>query len=173
MGRATKKKWPYVFLYGVVYLGLPIGCLMYLFENNFVIENVHFFDVIREIGFGIIIGLVIVLFNFNSLDKLYLSNKINIINGIKRLNTGKVWEYESLIISKVNNETLIIRNKLFWFDKSKDNTDKINECFDAVKSDYLEICKEKKFRKFSKRYKVRIQIFDVLYGEIPLIDKEI
>ncbi|MBP1594172.1 MAG: hypothetical protein H6Q12_1190, partial [Bacteroidetes bacterium] len=58
-------------------------------------------------------------------------------------------------------------------DKSEDINEKANECFDAVLNDYQQINNEPKFQEFSKNYNVRIQIFEVLDNENPLIDKAI
>jgi hypothetical protein len=42
-----------------------------------------------------------------------------------------------------------------------------------VLNDYQQINNEPKFQEFSKNYNVRIQIFEVLNNENPLIDKAI
>ncbi len=118
-------------------------------------------------------GFVIVLLNFNRRDKIYLDNNFDLINGIKILKAGRVWKYENLIITNVNNETLLVRNKLFWFEKSENRNEKLNESFDTVLTDYKTINKEPKFEKYSRNYKVRIQIYEVLDNATPIIDKEI
>jgi hypothetical protein len=104
-----------------------------------------------------------------------LSSKdnVDIFNGIKTLKAGKVWKYENLRITNVNNETLVIRNKLFWFDKKDDQHEKTTECFNAVVEEYQQLKKDKGFEKFSKDYKVRIQVFEVMDNETPIIDREI
>lgn len=52
-------------------------------------------------------------------------------------------------------------------------SEKLNECFDTVLNDYQRINKDHKFEDFSRNFKVRIQIFDHLDDESPLIDKAI
>ena len=168
-----KKKWLYVFLHGTVYLGLTLGILMFLLKNNFTIERMHYPDFIEKIITSVITGFVVVLLDFNRRDKIYLNGNLDIINGIKTLKEGKVWKYENLRITNVNNETLVVRNKLFWFDKKDELNEKITECYHTVVDDYHEITKDKGFKKFSKGYKVRVQIFEVLDNERPLIDREI
>lgn len=168
-----KKKWRYVFLHGSVYLGLPLGILMFLLKSNFTLERMHYPDFIEKIVISVITGFVIVLLDFNHRDKIYLNDNLDIINGIKTLKAGKVWKNGNLIITNVNNETLIVRNKLFWFDKKDELNEKLNECFNAVVEDYHQIKRDKRFEKFSKGYKVRIQIFEVLDNETPIIDREI
>ena len=171
--KQRKKKLLYVFLHGSIYLGLPIGTLIYLLKNNFMIENLDFSDYIEKIVFSAIVGFVIVLLYFNRQDKIFLDNNFDIIEGIKRLKTGMNWKYENLIITNVNNETLVVKNKLFWFDKSEDLSEKSKECYNTIFSDYEQLKKDKEFDEFSKKYKVRIQIYDVLNSEKPLIDQAI
>ncbi|WP_321518937.1 hypothetical protein [uncultured Bacteroides sp.] len=169
-----KKKWLYIFLHGTVYWGLFMAISLFLWNSDFKVENMHIADLlVKIIVFGIG-GIPIGILNFNQLDKKYLNRDIaDILDGIKRLKAGKVWKYDNLIINNINNETLVVRNKLFWFDKSEDINEKANECFDAVLNDYQQINKEPKFQEFSKNYNVRIQIFEVLDNDTPLIDKAI
>jgi hypothetical protein len=168
-----KKKWQYVFLHGTVYLGLTLGILMFLLKNNFQIERMHYPDFIEKIITSVITGFVIVLLDFNRRDKIYLNGNLDILNGIKTLKEGRVWKYENLRITNVNNETLVVRNKLFWFDKKDDQHEKTTECFHAVVEEYQQLKKDKGFEKFSKGYKVRAQIFEVMDNETPIIDREI
>jgi len=114
------------------------------------------------------------IMNFNQQEKKYLDkDNVELINGIKKLKAGKVWKYDNLIITNVNNKTLVVRNKLFWFDKSDNLNEKLAECFDAVVADYKRINKEPRFEEFSRNYNVRIQIFEVLDNDKPLLDKAI
>ena len=171
-----KKKWLFVFLNGFVYWGLFMAVTMFIWKSDFKIENMHLSDLGSAIIFFGIGGIPLGLSRYKQIDKMYLSfisDDIDILNGIKALKAGKTWKYENLIIKNVNNETLVVRNKLFWFDKSDDLNEKINECFDSVVADYDRINKEAEFKKFSENYKVRIQIFEVLDNETPLIDKVI
>lgn len=169
-----KKKWLYIFLHGTVYWGLFMAISLFLWNSDFKVENMHISDLlVKIIVFGIS-GIPIGILNFNQLDKKYLNRDIAyILDGIKTLKAGKVWKHDNLIINNINNETLVVRNKLFWFDKSEDINEKANECFDAVLNDYQQIDKEPKFHEFSKNYNVRIQVFEVLDNENPLIDKAI
>ena len=132
----------------------------------------HFFRLfIGIIIFGIG-GIPVGLMQFNQFDKKYLNkDNADIITGIKKLKAGKVWKYENLIITNLENETLVVRNKLFWFDKSVDLKEKLNECYDSIFSDYMRINKVAEFEKFSAKFKVRIQVFEVLDNETPLIDR--
>lgn len=167
-----KKKWQYVLLHGTVYWGLFMTIFTFLWESHFEAENMKSFSlIIRLIVFGIG-GIPIGIMEFNRNEKVYL-NKDNaeIINGIKKLKAGKVWKYDNLIISNLNNETLVVRNKLFWFDQSDNLEAKLTECFNTVVADYKKINKEPQFEKFSQKYKVRIQVYEVLDNETPRIDK--
>jgi len=171
-----KKKWLFVFLNGFVYWGLFMAVTMFIWKSDFKIENMHLSDLVSAIIFFGIGGIPLGLSRYKQIDKMYLSlisDDIDILNGIKTLKAGKTWKYENLIIKNVNNETLVVRNKLFWFDKSDDLNDKLNECFDTVVADYERINKKAQFKKFSENYNVRIQIFEVLDNETPLIDKVI
>ena len=167
-----KKKWQYVFLHGTVYWGSSMVFLTTLFNYYSHPEYIKLVDLItRMIVFGIG-GIPGGIMEFNRNDKIYL-NKDNaeIINGIKKLKAGKVWKHDNLILSNLNNETLVVRNKLFWFDQSDNLDEKLTECYNAVVDDYKKINKEPEFEKFFQKYKVRIQIFEVLDNETPKIDK--
>ena len=169
-----KKKWLYIFLHGTVYWGLFVAISLFLWNSDFNVENMHISNLIDQIIVFGIVGIPIGILNFNQHDKKYLNRDIaDILEGIKTLKAGKVWKHDNLIINNIKNETLVVRNKLFWFDKSDDINEKAKECFDAVLNDYQQINKEPKFQEFSKNYNVRIQIFEVLDNENPLIDKAI
>ena len=170
-----KKKWQFVFL-NALYWGLFMGVFMAIREGDFKIEDIHYQKIGSSIIFFVICGIPLGLLNYKQIDKRYLSlvnDDVDILDGIKILKALKPWKYENLIIKNLNNETLVVRNKLFWFDKSDDLNDKLNECFDTVVADYERINKVSELKKFSENYKVRIQIFEVLDNEIPLIDKVI
>jgi len=151
-----------------------MAILLFLWDSDFKVENMHISNlIVKIIVFGVC-GIPFGIMNFNQLDKKYLNRDIaDILDGIKTLKAGKVWKYDNLIINNINNETLVVRNKLFWFEKSEDINEKATECFDAVLNDYQQINKEPKFQEFSKNYNERIQIFEVLDNETPLIDKAI
>jgi len=167
-----KKKWQYVFLHGTVYWGSFMAISTFIINYYSHPEDLKLVDLItRMIVFGIG-GIPGGIMEFNRNDKIYL-NKDNaeIINGIKKLKAGKVWKHDNLILSNLNNETLVVRNKLFWFDQSDNLDEKLTECYNAVVDDYKKINKEPEFEKFFKKYKVRVQIFEVLDNETPKIDK--
>jgi len=171
-----KKKWLFVFLNGFVYWGLFMAVSMFIWKSDFKIEKMHLSDLVSAIIFFGIAGIPLGLSRYIQIDKIYLSllnDDVDILDGIKTLKAGKTWKYENLIIKNVNNDTLVVRNNLFWFDESDDLNEKLNECFDTVVADYKGIKKEPKFEEFSRNYKVRIQIFEVLDNEKPMIDKAI
>lgn len=169
-----KKKWLYVFLHGTVYWGIFMAISTFFMESNFKVENMHFSGLIFKVIFGGIVGIPMGIMYFNQQERKYLNkDNVELINGIKKLKAGKVWKYDNLIITNVNNKTLVVRNKLFWFDKSDNLNEKLAECFDAVVADYKRINKEPRFEEFSRNYNVRIQIFEVLDNDKPLLDKAI
>jgi hypothetical protein len=169
-----KNKWLYVFLNGTVYWGLFMGITLFLVHNGFEIERMHLSELLERILIFGIAGIPYGLIQFNRSEKMFL-NKDNaeIIAGIKKLKADKVWRYENLIITNLDKKTLVVRNKLFWFDKSDDLNEKLNECFDTIVNDYMRINKVAEFEKFSKNYNVRVQVFEVLDNEMPLIDRVI
>lgn len=169
-----KKKWLFVFLNGFVYWGLFMAISMFFWKSDFKMENMHVSELVIAIIFFGIAGIPMGISRYKQIDKKYLSlisDDVDILDGIKTLKAGKTWKYENLIISNVNNETLVVRNKLFWFDQSDDLNERLNECFDTVVDDYKRINKVPKFEEFSRNYNVRIQIFEVLDNNKPLIDK--
>ena len=167
-----KKKWRYIFLHGSVFWGLTMAIPMFLWTTHFEIEQMQLsrlFSAIIIFGVG---GIGVGLRQYNRIDKMYLdlNDDEDIFKGIEKLNLGQVWEYENLKIRKVNPDTLLIQNELFWF-KELEAAERINECFNMVMGDFQRILKNRDFSEFAKNHKLRIQIFDNSESAIPLIDK--
>jgi hypothetical protein len=168
-----KKKWLYIFLNGSIYWGLTIAIVLFLWDSQFKVENMQLSRFISSIIIFGIVGLFIGFNQYKRIDKIYLSlrDDNDILKGIDTLKLGKVWNYENLIIKKLDDGTLLIKNELFWFADSEVLTEKLNECFNLVMSDFQRIQKNTDFNEFSKNSTIRIQIFDNSESESPLIDK--
>ena len=170
-----KKKWQYVFIHGFIYSGVPLGITMFLWNSRLNIENMHLSHLAGAILIFGIVGIPQGISRFKKHEKIYsgLNDNTDILNGIEILKADKAWQYENLIITIVNEETLVVRNKLFWFDPSDDESQEFNECFDSVVADYLRIKKVPEFEAFSKNYNERVQIVEGSDSTIPLLDKAI
>jgi len=173
--KRRKKKWQYVFLHGFVYSGVPLGITLFLWNSQLKIENMHVSHLAGAILIFGIVGIPQGISRFKRHEKIFasLTDNTDILEGIEVLRAGKEWNYENLIVTLMNNETLIIRNKLFWFDSSDDVDREVTACFDSVVADYGRIKSEPEFEAFSINYNVRVQIFEGTDREIPLIDKVI
>lgn len=165
-----KKKFLYIFL--KVYWGLPLGIVMYLSLNHFKLGD---FDLVRfliALTTFVISGLSQGLRLYNSLNKIYLKMVDNedVLNGIRILEAGKVWNYENLVINKQDNETLNVKNKLFWLDDSNALSENLDKCLNIVMNDFESLKKNPDFDIFSSEYKVRIQVYNNSEKVKPLIE---
>lgn len=168
-----KKKWLFIFLHGTVYWGLPFAIAMFLWDSKLRIENMHLSDLFSSIIVFGIGGLWYGLNLFKRIDDIYLTlnDDDDVVNGIKTLNTGGIWNYENLIFHKENDETLILQNELFWFEENELSSEKLNECFNIVVGDFQRLQKNKEFAAFTRNKKVKIRIFDNSGSNIPLFEK--
>lgn len=169
-----KKKWHYAFIHGSIYSGLPIAISIFLIESSFKVDQMQLSKLLTFILVFVIGGFFSGLSEFKRIDKVYLSefdDEDVIENGIAMLQTGKVWNYENLKIQKINDESLLVRNELFWFDNSDVTVDVINDCFNLVMSDFQRLKKNSAFNEFINKSNVRLQIFDNSESNNPLIDK--
>lgn len=172
--KQRKKKWIYIFVHGTIYWGLPVGITLFLTESHFKTENMNLHNFITTVSLFGIGGLFSGLSQYNRIDKAFLKlgDDDQILNGIKTLETEKVWNYENLIIAKQDEDTLVVKNELFWFeDNSLSNN--LNECLDLVMKDFERLKKNKDFDIYSNQYKVTIQVFDNSEKIKPLIEMNI
>ena len=169
-----KKKWQYVLLHGCVYWGFSVAITTFIIHSNFKPEEMKLSDLIARILIFGIGGMIVGLSIYNQRDKVYLNrDKAEILEGIKMLKEGKVWKYENLKIKKENDETINVRYELFCSDKSNVITEQLNNCYDKIIGDFQKISENIEFKEFSKNYNVKIQIFEVLDNQTPLLEKEV
>jgi len=170
-----KKKWFYVFLHGSVYWGMPMALILFLLNSHFQIENMKLSKLlILVVTFGIG-GIFTGLREFKRIDNIYLSlnDDTEIATGIQTLKTGNVWNYDNLKLHNGNDETLIIQNEFFWFDQRVPSSEKLEECYQSVYSDFRRLQKNKDFGAYSKNRNVKIQIFDNSASNVPMLEKVI
>ncbi len=167
-----KKKFLFIFLRGTVYLGLPIGVLLFFVDSHFKTENMHLSGFLTSITLCGIGGLFFGLNQFERTEKKYLNliEDEEILKGIKILETGKTWDYENLVINKQDNETLLVKNKLFWLDDSNALSENLDECLNLVMKDFERLKTNTDFDLFSSNYKVRVQVYNNSEKETPLIE---
>ena len=166
------KQFQYIFLHGTVYWGIPTGILLFLIDSHFSRENMDLSRFIISITFFGIGGLFFGLSQYKRIDNiyLYLNEDNKILDGIKNLETGKVWNYENLVISKEDNETLVVKNKLFWLDNSNALSENLDECLNIVMKDFERLKKNPDFDVFSNAYKVRVQVYNNSEKVKPVIE---
>ena len=167
-----KKKWLYVFLHGTVYWGVFMAIIMFLWNSDFDIEKMKISKLIIAIIIFGITGIFVGLNQFKQIEKIYLklNDDSEIMIGIQKLKSEKIWKYENLILRNENN-TLIVRNEILWLDSSDISDEKLNECMKIILNDFQELNKNEKFREFTMNLKTSIQVFDNSESEIPLIEK--
>lgn len=117
-------------------------------------------------------GLFFGLSQYKSIDNIYLglNDDKKILDGIRILQNGKVWNYENLIIKKVDNTTLVVKNKLFWFEDTNALSENLEECINIVLKDFERLKKNPDFDVFSSEYKVKAQVYNNSEKEKPLIE---
>ena len=167
------KKWKFAFIHGSIYWGLPLAIILFLRDSHLQVENMILSNFLTDILFFMIGGYLFGLYQFKKIDVKYMSlnDDEDIQKGIEKLKSGKFWNYENLLINKMDEKTLLVKNDLFWFKDSDISVDKINECFNLVMSDFQRLKKNLLFNEFSINFDVRLQIFDNSEKHIPLIDK--
>jgi len=167
------KKWQYAFIHGSICWGLPVAIIFFLLNNHFQVDQMllpKFLIVV--IGFGIG-GFFYGLNQYKRIDEIYMrvNDDEDIESGIEDLKSGKTWNYENLIINKIHDKTLLVKNELFWFEDSEVTVDKMNECFNLVMNDFQRLKKNSAFNEFTNDFEIRLQIFDNSEKVKPLIDK--
>ncbi len=166
------KKFQYIFLHGTVYWGIPTGILSFLLDRHFNRENMDLSRFIVSVTIFGICGLFFGLSQYKRIDNIYLDlNEDNkILDGIRDLETGKVWNYENLVINKEDNETLVVKNKLFWLEDSNALSENLEECLNIVMKDFERLKKNPDFDLFSSEYKVKAQVYNNSEKDKPLIE---
>ncbi|MDP4203056.1 MAG: hypothetical protein Q8861_10190 [Bacteroidota bacterium] len=166
------KKFSYIFLHGTVFWGIPTGLLFFLLESHFNRENMDLFNFILSLFVFSIGGLFFGLSQYKQIDNtyLYLNDDKKILDGIRILETGKVWNYENLIIKREDNTTLVVKNNLFWFEDANALSENLEECLNIVLKDFERLKKNPDFDVFSSEYKVKAQVYNNSEKEKPLIE---
>lgn len=73
-----KKKFQFIFLYGTVYWGIPMGIFLFLFDSHFSTENMNLTRFVITITVFSIGGLFAGLIQYIAIDKRYINlNKDN------------------------------------------------------------------------------------------------
>jgi len=170
-----RRKKKFLYIIQNIYWGIPLGIVIYFSLNHFKLGD---FDLIRFLiafTFFVINGLYHGQKQYNLLEKAYLKTVDNedVLSGIRILEAGKVWNYENLIITKEDNETLIVKNKLFWLDDSNALSENLDECLNIVMKDFERLKMNSDFDVFSSEFKVRIQVYNNSEKVNPLIEMSI
>ena len=166
------RKFFYGFLHGTVYRGLPVGIFLFFVDSHFKTENMHLSGFIISLTFCGIVGLFFGLNLFERNDKKYrnLLEDEKILKGIKLLETDKTWNFENLVIHEQDDETLVVKNKLFWLDESDALSKNLDACLNLVMKDFERLKENADFDVFSGNYKVRVQVYNNSEKETPLIE---
>jgi len=169
------KKWQYVFLHGSVYKGLTVATATFFVLNIIGDEEMSLLKFLIYAILWMIGGLLTENWNFKQTDGIYLAlnDDDEIAEGIQIIRSGNIWNYENLQIHKEQDDTLIIRNELFWFEEKELSSEKLNECFNLVSGDCHRLQQNTDFVEYTRNFKVNIQIVDNSGNNIPLIEKEI
>ena len=167
------KKWKYVFIHGSIYWGIPTCILSYLINNHFNIININWLSLIINLIVFMIAGIGFGLWSYNQIDNAIsgFNNDAMIEKGIIILKTGESWDFENLTITKENDEKLIVKNNMYWFDDKQKSSEHNNECFNMIKDDFNRLKKNKEFKDFSTNMKVKFQIYDNSENNTPLIEE--
>ena len=160
--KQRENKWQYLFVHGSIYWGLPMAIGAFLLNYQFEIGNMSISKLLISVVVFMIGGLGYGLSQFKRMDRIYLSlnDDDEIEKGIQTIETGKVWNYENLMINKGIDETLTIQNQLFWFEEKEITSKVIEVCFNLVYEDFQRLKKNNDFDQFITNHKVRIQIMD-------------
>jgi hypothetical protein len=168
-----KKKWRYIIVHGSVYWGFTVAIVSFLLNSHLELENMQISKLIALIIVFGIGGIGFGLWQFKRIDSIYLGLNDNdkIVKGIQELQSGLIWNYENLKISKDKNGMIIVQNELFWYAKANLSAEILNECFNLIIDDFQRLQKNSNFNKFAKNRNVMIQMFDNSGNEMPLIEE--
>jgi len=171
--KQRKNKWLYIFLFASIYWGFPTAIISYLLKIDFKFDTFQFTEFLKSLLTFIIVGFVFGYWQFKKNETIYLqfNDDDEIKKGIENLKLGTNWSYENICIHPENENTLIIRNELFWYEEKGLTIEKLNECFNLFYSDFQRLQKNIIFDNFSRNKKIRIQIVDNSGNNIPLVEK--
>ena len=140
-----KKKWRFVIIksFRHTIFGLSVILVVILWIGKFKTDNLHLLNLLFLPLLFLIFGIFKGLRDFKRNEKQYLdilnekdADEQLIIKGIQSLKAGNAWSFESLTIKEETDKSLLIQNKLFWFDENAPSSEKLEECFQAVYGDF-------------------------------------
>jgi hypothetical protein len=170
-----KNKWKYRFLHGSVYW-MIFGLIIILSNENFIIANINPLEfIIKILVFGAI-GLLFGNKGFKfkeSLYQKYLQEDEEIGKGVDTLAKEKLWIFENLTLIYNEDDSLVIRNNLFWLDSENPNANQLNDCLKVMQEDVKRLQGNIPFRSFTEGKKLKIQLFNNLDRTNPLIEKQL
>ncbi|OFX72532.1 MAG: hypothetical protein A2X12_10465 [Bacteroidetes bacterium GWE2_29_8] len=168
-------KWLYIF-YNTLILLLQLLIFTVIYVKIYNIENLKSLNFLDLFYTFIIPGIGVVFLNFKNMERQYLNwkNEVEIKKGLKILKEKGVWSYENIKISKTSEELLVVQNELFWIDGNDTiSSDKLDEFYNSVFADFKRLKRYKSFANYIKNKSIKIQIFDNLEGNTPLLEKMI
>ncbi|MBT3208031.1 MAG: hypothetical protein HN704_06845 [Bacteroidetes bacterium] len=118
----------------------------------------------KKMDFWLLVPVVIVSVHFGYIEfKSIKKEKRNFLNGIELIKQKQTFVYDNLSIclKSENNETLTIRNQLFWEEAEEQNTAKFDDTIDDLIQDFRKIIhRNKEFKKFVSNKTLEFQLID-------------
>ncbi len=167
-----KKKYRYMFWHGAVLWGIPTGVLYFLFYNHFGFGNTSVARFFFAIAVFVVVGFNFGYRSFRRKDQKYLEEKRDrkIRRGLALLEAGEMWNYGNLLLYRLDDSTLVVRNRSFWLDDSTALGEKLDECLQLVTKDFKRLKKNVHFEEFIDGYTIKARVFSNANQEKPLLE---
>jgi hypothetical protein len=168
-----KNKWKYRFRHGSVHW-MILGLIIIFTSDNIKISEINPLVLLLKLSIFACVGLVFGNNNFKHKEAIYqkyLLEDDEISKGALKLEKEKIWIFENLTIICKDEDSLEIRNNLFWLKSEHPNAKQLNDCMKVMQEDVNRLQGNTSFRSFAEGRIIKIQLFNNLDRINPLIEK--
>ena len=158
-----KNKWKYIFVHGSVLWGISVALTILVFENVFSSENKTLQSAVILISFFMIGGLFVGNRQYKQKEMIYdgLVAKDNEIGkGAILLEHEKEWSHENLTFTLSDNQTVVVRNKLFWLSDDQPNPSQAEDCILTMQDDITRLRENKILDSFLEGRMIKLQLYN-------------
>jgi len=156
-------KWKYIFVHGSVLWGISVSITIMLGEKIFGSESRTLSSAIIMIAFFMAAGLFVGNSQFKQKEKLFeglVAAEQLIGEGATILEVEKEWSHENLTFTLADNQTVLVRNKLFWLSDNQPTSTQVDDCMVSMSEDVTRFRENKIFGKFLENKKIKLQLYN-------------
>jgi hypothetical protein len=170
-----KNKWRYMLKHGI-WSWVISGFIIAFTSKGLTIIKLHPFQLISMILVIIPLSLIMAHFDFKRNEKYYqtyLEDDKIIDNGVTALGKEKQWVHENLTICCTDENSLVIRNNLYWLKKDHPTEKQLSECMQTLEDDLLRLKRNTAFSAFAEGRKIKLQLYNNEDKAHPIAEKNI